>query len=196
MATAHAASAHTLSPTGIPSNKLGVWLFLVSEIMFFAALIAAYIVLRASDPAWPGAEGHLSVTLGTVNTFVLLCSSMTMVLAHAAVQRDQQGALRANLLWTVLLGALFLVIKGYEYSLKFEHHIYPGTNTFWSCYFTLTGFHALHVLGGVITNAWFLMRAIQGRLNPTTGYGVELAGLYWHFVDIVWLFVFPLVYLL
>ena len=196
MATAHAVSVPATSQTGIPTNKLGMWVFLVSEVMFFAGLLAAYIVLRLSHPAWPGSGGHLSVPLGTANTFVLLCSSMTMVMAHSAVQHDEQGALRTYLLLTVLLGAAFLGIKGYEYSVKFEHGINPATNTFWSCYFTLTGFHALHVLGGVITNAWFLMRAVQGRLNPKTGYGVELAGLYWHFVDIVWLFVFPLIYLL
>ncbi len=195
MSTASAISIDS-SDTGIPSNKLGVWLFLASEVMFFTVFIAAYIVLRASNPAWPGSEGHLSIPLGTFNTFVLLCSSMTMVLAHAAVSRDDQRALRLNLLLTVVLGATFLGVKGYEYSLKFEHGIGPATNVFWSCYFTLTGFHALHVLAGVLTNLWFFMRAMQGRLNPRTGYGVELAGLYWHFVDIVWLFVFPLINLL
>ena len=192
--TVHAISMEPT--TGIPSQKLGVWLFLVSEVMFFTALISAYVVLRMANPAWPGAEGHLSVPLGTLNTFVLLCSSLTMVMAHAAVARNQQGALRTYLLATVVLGATFLGIKGYEYNLKFEHHIGPATNIFWSSYFMLTGFHALHVLGGVITNAWFLICATRGRLNPDNGYKVELAGLYWHFVDIVWLFVFPLIYLL
>ena len=196
MSTAHAISAPQSISTGIPSNKLGIWLFLVSEVMFFTGLLAAYIVLRASHPAWPGSEGHLSVTLGTINTLVLLCSSLTVVMAHAAVMRDDQRALQANLFWTVLLGTVFLCIKGFEYHAKFAHHIGPSTNIFWSCYFTLTGFHALHVLGGIIANAWLLFRATQGRYNSRTGYPVDLAGLYWHFVDIVWLFVFPLIYLL
>ena len=196
MSTAHAISAPESISTGIPNNKLGMWLFLVSEIMFFTGLLAAYVVLRASHPAWPGSEGHLSVPLGTLNTFVLLCSSLTVVMAHASVQRDDQAGLRKYLLLTVLLGTAFLCIKGYEYSQKFHHHIGPSTNIFWSCYFTLTGFHALHVLGGIIANAWLLFRAGQGRYNSRTGYPVELAGLYWHFVDIVWLFVFPLIYLL
>jgi heme/copper-type cytochrome/quinol oxidase subunit 3 len=194
MSTAHAAVLET--PTGIPSNKLAMWLFLVSEVMFFTAFIAAYVVLRIGHPAWPGPEGHLSIGLGTLNTLILLASSFTMVLAHAAVVRDQQSPLKLHLFLTVALGSLFLGVKGFEYSQKFAHHIGPATNVFWSSYFTLTGFHALHVLGGVLTNAWFLMRAFQGRLNPKTGYGVELAGLYWHFVDIVWLFVFPLIYLI
>ena len=195
MSQAHALSLD-VPATGIPNPKLGMWLFLVSEVMFFTGLLAAYIVLRLSHPAWPGPEGHLSVPLGTLNTFVLLCSSMTIVLALVAAQRNHQHGVRMYLLWTVVLGTLFLVIKGYEYSVKFEHGIGPTSNIFWSCYFLLTGFHALHVLGGVITNAWFLMRAWQGRVSSANAYRIELAGLYWHFVDIVWRFLFPLVYLL
>ncbi len=198
MSQAHALSATVgeSMPTGIPSNKLGMWLFLASEVMFFTGLLTAYIVLRMSNPNWPGPEGHLSVPLGTINTFILLCSSMTMVMAHASVVRDDQKGLRAYLFWTVLFGTAFLCIKGYEYHLKFAHEIFPSTNIFWSCYFTLTGFHALHVLGGVIANAWLLICALRGKIRPENGYPVELAGLYWHFVDIVWLFVFPLIYLI
>ena len=185
-----------VSATGIPNNKLGMWLFLASEVMFFTGLIAAYIVLRISHPAWPGPEGHLSKALGALNTFILLCSSATMVLAFVEAQRGRQGALRADLLWTILLGAAFLGIKAYEYTVKLSHHITPGTNVFWSCYYTLTGFHALHMVGGIVANSWLFFRALQGRITPATAYKLELAGLYWHFVDIVWLFLFPLVYLL
>ena len=184
------------SATGIPSHKLGMWLFLASEIMFFAGLITAYLVLRLSHPAWPGPEGHLSVPIGTFNTLVLITSSVTIVLALNAHQRADFKAAKTFLLITVLLGCAFLGIKGYEYSQKFEHHIGPTTNIFWSCYFMLTGFHALHVLGGIITNLWFWMRIQRNELPVEQSYCIELAGLYWHFVDIVWIFLFPLVYLL
>ena len=193
---ASAMAAVPSSATGVPSHKLGLWLFLASEVMFFTGLIAAYIVLRISHPAWPGPAGHLSVPIGTLNTFILICSSMTMVLAYAAVQEGRQDKASGYLLWTILLGCAFLVIKGFEYSKKFEHGIYPSTNVFWSCYFTLTGFHGLHVLGGIITNIWVLSLAWRGRLVREKSYVPELAGLYWHFVDIVWIFLFPLLYLI
>ena len=194
MQTTIAVSHQTV--TGVPSNKLGTWLFLASEVMFFTGLIAAYIVLRISNPAWPGAEGHLSVPIGTGNTLILICSSMTVVMALNASERRQYGALRAWLLATILLGSLFLGIKGYEYSLKFAHHLYPSTNIFWSCYFTLTGFHGVHVLGGVLFNLWVWMRTFDPSSWPRRSHLLELGGLYWHFVDIVWIFLFPLLYLL
>ena len=185
-----------VSATGVPTQKLGMWVFLASEVMFFTGLIAAYLVLRLGHPAWPGSEGHLSVLLGTVNTFILICSSMTMVMAYAAIQQHQAVALRGYLLATILLGCAFLGIKGYEYATKFAHHIGPSTTIFWACYFALTGFHGLHVLGGVIANGWLFSRAVRHRLPPEDAYRVELAGLYWHFVDIVWIFLFPFIYLL
>ena len=197
MSEAHAEALHApMIQTDIPSNKLGMWLFLASEVMFFTGLIAAYIVLRIGHPAWPGPDGHLSVPIGTCNTLILICSSTTMVMAMAELQRNRHGAARAYLLSTVLLGSLFLGVKGYEYSLKFEHGIFPKTNVFWSCYFALTGFHALHVLGGIITNLVLLIRSLRGRLPASKSYLLELSGLYWHFVDIVWIFLFPLLYLI
>ena len=195
MSTAHTSAAPGMD-TGIPSNKLGMWLFLASEVMFFTGLITAYLILRLSHPAWPGSEGHLSVPIGTGNTLILICSSTTIVMAMAEHQRGRDGLARAYLLATVLLGSLFLGIKGYEYNQKFIHHIGPGTNIFWSCYFTLTGFHGLHVLGGIIANLWLLVKSLRGRLPAEKGYQLELAGLYWHFVDIVWIFLFPLIYLI
>ena len=198
MTQAHAAtiSRAPISATGVPTNKLGMWLFLASEVMFFTGLIAAYVVLRISNPGWPGPEGHLSVWLGTVNTFVLICSSMTMVMAFAKVQQDHRGSFRFFLVATIVLGLAFLGIKAYEYSTKLTHGIVPGTNIFWSCYYTLTGFHALHVLGGIIANLWILSVGLRNRLSSSNAYLVELAGLYWHFVDIVWIFLFPLLYLI
>ena len=195
MADAHALPA-THTSTGIPNGKLGMWLFLASEVMFFTGLIGAYIVLRMGNPAWPGPEGHLSVPMGTLNTLILISSSVTIVLSLAASHRDAMPAARGWLLATILLGSSFLGIKGMEYSAKFAHHIFPSTTIFWSCYFTLTGFHALHVLGGIVFNLWVLGRMADRAVWATQAHRLELAGLYWHFVDIVWIFLFPLLYLL
>lgn len=193
MNSAHAISVPTA--TGIPSGKLGMWIFLASEVMFFTGLIGAYIVLR-SAPGWPGPEGHLSVPIGTTNTLILIGSSVTIVLSLAASQREAMRLTRWWLLATILLGSSFLVIKGFEYSAKFSHHIFPSTNVFWSCYFALTGFHALHVLGGVVFNLWVLSRTLNAEVWQLQRQRLEYAGLYWHFVDIVWIFLFPLLYLI
>jgi len=184
----------------IPNGKLGMWLFLASEVMFFTGLIGAYIVLRMGHPAWPGSEGHLNVWIGTVNTLILICSSTTIVLALAAAEgqgpsNPNLGAVRGRLLITVILGCLFLTIKGFEYAAKFSHHLAPSTNLFWASYFTLTGFHALHVLGGIVLNLLVLSYASNNQRWQSLGHRLELAGLYWHFVDIVWIFLFPLLYL-
>jgi heme/copper-type cytochrome/quinol oxidase subunit 3 len=191
-------STHAVAPTatGIPSGKLGIWVFLASEVMFFTGLLGAYIVLRAGHPSWPGPEGHLSVPIGTMNTLFLIGSSVTIVLSLAASQRSALPRARWWLLATIGLGSLFLIVKGFEYSEKFSHHLFPSTNVFWSCYFTLTGFHALHVLGGVIFNLWILSRMFDRVVWEPEAHRLELAGLYWHFVDIVWIFLFPLLYLL
>ena len=188
-------AAYTPSATGIPNGKLGMWVFLASEVMFFTGLIGAYLVLRLGHPAWPGSEGRLNVWIGTTNTLVLICSSTTIVLALAAAGRGALGAVRRWLLATVGLGSLFLVIKGFEYAAKFSHHILPSTNVFWSCYFVLTGFHALHVLGGIVFNLWVLAYARSPGAWASRGRRLEYAGLYWHFVDIVWIFLFPMLYL-
>ena len=190
-----AAHAPPPSATGIPHGKLGMWVFLASEVMFFTGLIGAYLVLRMGYPAWPGHEGHLSVPIGTVNTLLLICSSTTIVLALAASARGALPAVRGWLFATVLLGCGFLVIKGFEYAAKFSHHILPSTNVFWSVYFTLTGFHALHVLGGIVFNLCVLRDTASAVRWAVFGHRLELAGLYWHFVDIVWIFLFPMLYL-
>ena len=195
MGSAYASPALGRSATGIPNGKLGIWIFLASEVMFFTGLIGAYIILRMGHPAWPGSEGHLSVPMGTLNTLILIGSSVTIVLSLAASNRQQLPAARGWLLLTILLGSSFLGIKAIEYSAKFSHHIVPSTNLFWSCYFTLTGFHALHVLGGIIFNFWVLGRTFRAVWREQA-HRLELAGLYWHFVDIVWIFLFPLLYLL
>ena len=191
-----AATAHpAVGRMGIESGKLGMWLFLASEVMFFTGFLSAYIVLRAAHPAWPGAGGHLSVPIGTANTLILICSSMTMALAVGAVGHRSVVLTRSYLLATILLGGRFLGVKFHEYGLKFHHGIGPSTNIFWSCYFTLTGIHGLHVAIGVVANLWVLLLTFGGRFWEAKSHIVELSGLYWHFVDIVWIFLFPLIYL-
>lgn len=183
--------------TGVPNGKLGMWVFLASEVMFFTGLIGAYIVLRMSNSAtWAGPEGHLSVPLGTLNTLILICSSTTIVMALAADAEHKIAALRSWLLATILLGSAFIAIKvGVEYAGKFAHAIYPSTTIFWACYFTMTGFHLLHVLGGVIFNGVVLAYTANPAMWAHQRRRLEWAGLYWHFVDIVWIFLFPLLYL-
>ena len=189
-------SAAVAGRLGLESGKLGMWLFLASEVMFFAGLLSAYIVLRAAHPAWPGAGGHLSVPIGAANTLVLICSSMTMALSVGAAGQRDAGRTRLFLILTILLGLTFLGVKAFEYDAKFHHGIGPSTNIFWSCYFALTGLHGLHVLIGAVANGWVLAQTGSPRFWAEKSHLVEISGLYWHFVDVVWIFLFPLVYLL
>jgi heme/copper-type cytochrome/quinol oxidase subunit 3 len=175
---------------GVGAGKLAMWWFLASEIMLFGGLIAAFIVFRVGGGGWHEESSHLSVPLAALNTLVLLTSSLTVVQAYGAAERGDAAGFRTNLLVTIALGAAFLAIKAFEYTGKIQAGYMPGTGIFWSFYYTMTGLHALHVLGGVILNA--LLFWIAGVRRPDR---VELAGLYWHFVDVVWIFLFPLVYL-
>jgi cytochrome c oxidase subunit 3 len=272
---------------GLPvgNGKLAMWLFLVTEIMFFTALIAMYLVLREGSPYWPTpSQVHLVEWMGALNTFVLIFSSFTVVLAHAAISK---GDVKKTVQWisvTLVMGVVFLGIKAIEYSAKFEHHILPGQiqydqylgkpaaayqhylleeipkvrqqagatsavgqkcdailkdlettesgawlpsaqkkrleaaskkvealvhdhpdlhvqyvipqgNIWASIYFALTGFHAIHVIGGLIVFIIMLVKAAVGTLGVHSAVFIELTGLYWHLVDIVWIFLFPLLYL-
>lgn len=291
---AHAVLEETPVHMGLPvaNGKLAMWLFLVTEVMFFTGLIGTYIVLRNGTPTkaepWPTPhQVHLVEWMGAVNTFVLICSSLTVVLAHFAISRGNVRGAVLYLLVTLTLGVVFLGIKAVEYTAKFQHHILPGHvfdrldgsrgneyiatvreeleaitkghgesapagcrqlladinrtteakenqpaaltnvtralsaqevgrrvndllkedpelhltpvipfgNMWASCYFALTGFHALHVLGGLVVFVIILLMAARGRLSRQHESMIELTGLYWHFVDIVWIFLFPLLYL-
>ena len=196
MAEAHvmAVGVETRSVTGIPTGKLGVWWFLASEIVLFGGLIGVYIMSRLGGAGWSEMAAHLSVPIGTLNTFVLLTSSLTMVLAFAAAEKGNPKGVRTWLFLTVLLGLAFLIIKGFEWSSEIGAGFTPTTGAFWSFYYTMTGLHALHVLGGVVVNFILFLAALLGLLRGSE-HRVELAGLYWHFVDIVWIFLFPLLYL-
>jgi cytochrome c oxidase subunit 3 len=169
---------------------------LASEVMLFGALFTAYILLRVNAPVWP--HGELNVPMATANTAVLITSSITMVMAWASLMRKQFGRFRLYLGLTLLLGVVFLVIKGFEYS----HHILggelPSHSTFYAIYITQTGLHGLHVIGGMIVNAYFWgPGAKMWKSDPERFTNrIEVAGLYWHFVDLVWIFLFPVLYLL
>jgi cytochrome c oxidase subunit III len=191
------------------ASSLGMWVFLVTEIMFFGGLFTVYTVARAMHPAaFAEASRHLNVTLGGTNTAVLIVSSLTMALAVHASQVGRRRALIGFLALTIALGGVFLFIKAVEYSDKFHHHLVPGrafsfpgpaaraAQLFFSLYFAMTGLHALHMLIGVGVVAVLLVRAWRGRYTIEYHTPVEISGLYWHFVDIVWIFLFPLLYLI
>ncbi len=190
------------------ASTLGMWAFLITEIMFFGGLFTLFIVY-VSSYAEAFAEGshHLDIVLGATNTAVLIGSSFTMAMAVRSAQLGNRIALLGFLLLTMLLGCVFLGIKGIEYTHKFAEHLVPGPSfafdspaaphvqLFFSFYFAMTGLHALHMIVGVGIMAWLMVHAWRGRFSPTYFWPVEVSGLYWHFVDIVWIFLFPLLYL-
>ena len=192
--------AHSMTmetSTGIPSAKLGMWVFLASEVMFFSGLIGAYLVLRLGAPSWPVPGAILNVPLTAFNTFLLICSSVTMVLAYAAIHyRGDQRALRTYLAATTAIGALFLSIQVFEYRKLIHHGLTISGSLFGNCFFTLTGFHGAHVFGGVVTMLVMTIQACRGRFSQERHLAVEAAGLYWHFVDLVWIILFTIVYLI
>jgi cytochrome c oxidase subunit 3 len=192
---------YTVAPrpdTGVFNAKLGVWLFLASEVMLFGALFSSYILLRVGAPTWPHGYDLLNVPLATFNTVVLITSSITMVMAWASLMMKDFKKYRLYMGSTFLLGVVFLIVKAFEYNAKFSHGIFPSESTFYAIYFTLTGLHGLHVIGGMIVNAYFwgpgskMWKTEPERFTNR----VEVAGLYWHFVDLVWIFLFPSLYLL
>jgi heme/copper-type cytochrome/quinol oxidase subunit 3 len=193
---------YTVQPradTGLFNAKVGIWLFLASEVMLFGALFSTYILLRVGSPAWLYGEAkHLSVPIGTFNTIVLITSSITMVMAWASLKLNDFGKFKLYLGLTVLLGATFMVVKAFEYAGKFQHGLLPKTHAFYAIYFTLTGLHALHVLGGMAVNAYLWgPGAKMWKTDPERMTNrVEVSGLFWHFVDLVWIFLFPVLYLL
>lgn len=184
--------------TGVTNSKLGIWLFLASEVMLFGALFSTYIILRAGSLNWPHGSQFLNIPLATTNTMVLITSSVTMVMAWASLMMNRFGRYRLYMGLTVLLSFGFLIIKYFEYSAKFHHGLFPSENTFLAIYFTLTGLHGLHVIGGIVVNSYFLLfgRKMWERHPKQLAGRVEAAGLYWHFVDLVWIFLFPVLYLL
>lgn len=177
-------------------GKFAMWVFLASEAMFFTGLIGAYIVLRAGAAEWPDPAEVLDVPLTLINTFILIGSSVTMVKALYAIQGGDRKGLRNNLVATIVLGSIFLGIQAYEWNHLLGHVMQPGDDLMADTFYTLTGFHGMHVLAGVITLVVLLFKTLGGSYGEGDYGGVEFAGLYWHFVDLVWIILFTIVYLI
>jgi cytochrome c oxidase subunit III len=191
------------------ASWIGMWVFLATEVMFFGGMFACYTVYRFwYAEAFASASNHLDVWLGAINTVVLIGSSFTMALAVYNAETGRRKPLIHFLLLTIVLGLVFLGIKFYEYHTKFEEHLVPGSSfqyegplarqaeIFFSLYFAMTGMHAVHMIIGIGLLAALVFKARRGRFSALYHTPVELTGLYWHFVDIVWIFLFPLLYLL
>ena len=193
------------------ASLLGMWLFLVTEILFFGGALTAYLIYRAWYPdAFAMASSEIAILPGAINTAVLILSSLTMALAVHAAQTNERGKIMFFIVVTMILGAAFLGIKAYEYHEKYlEHHI-PGfglpfvfeepytrpAQIFFSLYFVLTGLHAVHMVIGLGIMTWMFIWTKNGVISADYYAPIEIAGLYWHFVDIVWIFLFPLLYLI
>lgn len=199
---------YTVKPhpvTGLYSGKFGTWLFLASEVMLFGAMFSSYVLLRVGAPesgpaAWPTQEeAQLNWKIGGFNTLVLIVSSVTMVMAWAALKMKDLAKGRRYLIATWLLAGLFLTVKLiFEYIPKIQHGTVPATNNFFALYYTMTGLHALHIIGGMIVIGYFIGPGAKlwHRNQEYYTNRIECTGLYWHFVDLVWIFLFPTLYLM
>ncbi len=190
------ALGHLETSTGLDNRKLLMWLFLGSECLFFGSLIAAYLLYRDKNIAGPYPHDLFDIPFTSVSSFVLLMSSVSMVLALAAVQRGDQWGLKVWLATTALLGVLFLSGQAFEFTQFNREGLSLSTNMFGTTFFVLTGFHGAHVTVGVLILLSLFAMALRGKLTQPKSLNVELAGLYWHFVDIVWIAIFTLVYLI
>jgi heme/copper-type cytochrome/quinol oxidase subunit 3 len=176
---------------GMPTGRLAVWWVIASEIVIFGGLLGSYVMHRIGHPEWANQSIHTNTAAGAFNTFVLLTSSLSAVLAHRAAEK-KDGKKAAKLLrYTVLGGATFLVVKAFEWNNEIRHGFTLTSNPFWSFYYTAAGLHALHVIAGMIV----MLFVAADAQNDRELYRVENVGLYWHFVDIVWIFLFPLLYI-
>jgi cytochrome c oxidase subunit III len=184
---------HYSGPVGMTPGRLGIWALIASEIVLFAGLMGSFILMRLAHPEW--AEDHLIVMAGTVNSLILLTSNFFMMKAVTAVRDDRNSDVKKYLLLTQLLALAFLGVKAFEYTTEFSRGEFPSHGDFWSFYFLLTGIHGLHIVGGIIAMCILWVRAVKGTLEPVKG-RVALTALYWSFVEIVWIFIFPLLYLL
>lgn len=190
-------SGHGDPRVAFESAKLGLWTFLATEVLLFGALFTAYAVFRAKYPAMFQSE-HLKLNrvLGTLNTLVLITSSLAVVLGVDAIRRGKARLLEIYFGATVLLGAVFLCVKYIEWTGEFRRGLYPGTNLFFSLYFMMTGLHGIHVIFGMGALAYIVILSRRGRFSEGYHTPVEVAGLYWHFVDLVWIYLLPLLYLI
>jgi len=192
------------------ASALGMWVFLVTELLFCGGLLLAYTIYRWENArAFAQARLHMDIAIGTTNTAVLICSSLTMAMAVRSAATGRRKLLIGYLAVTMLLGGAFLGIKAIEYTDHIHHHLFPGpgfhypapadaraAEMFFSLYFAMTGLHALHMVVGLGILTTLLLLARRGRFTPEYNTPVEISGLYWHFVDIVWIFLFPMLYLI
>jgi heme/copper-type cytochrome/quinol oxidase subunit 3 len=194
-APAASATAHLETSTGLDNRKLLMWLFLGSECLFFGSLIAAYLLYRDKSVTGPYPADLFDIPFTSVSAFQLLMSSVTMVLALAAIQRGNVRGMQIWLLATAFLGLLFVSGQAYEFTEFYHHGLRLDTNLFGTTFFVLTGFHGAHVTIGILILLSLFAVSTQGRIQQKDSLNVELAGLYWHFVDIVWIVIFTLIYL-
>jgi len=179
------------SATGIPTGRLAVWWVLASEVVIFGGLLGSYLMFRLGHPEWADAAAHTNTWIGAFNTLVLLTSSFTAVLAHQAAEKGD-GKTAAKFLALTIVGALtFVCVKSVEWTIEIREGFTITANGFWSFYYTAAGLHALHVIAGAIIMGIIAVDAYRGRELQR----VELIGIYWHFVDVVWIFLFPLLYI-
>ncbi len=179
----------------VERGKFAIWLFLATEVMFFSGLIGAYIVLRSAARSWPDPSERLAVPITALNTFILITSSWLMVRALFASKKGDRGGILRWLGATILGGATFVGIQVFEYFELYHKGSLPHVDIFWSTFYIMTGFHGSHVVVGVIWLICVWFGALRGKYSAKNHLGVELAGLYWHFVDLVWVLLFTIVYL-
>jgi heme/copper-type cytochrome/quinol oxidase subunit 3 len=189
-------SEHEATSTGLPNTKLAMWIFLASDCLLFGALIATYVLYRGSSTTGPYPNQVFDIPYTSVSSFVLLASSLTMVLALAAIQRGDPGRMRIWLLATALLGMTFVGGQVYEFTSFYREHLGLSTNLFGTTFYVLTGFHGTHVALGILMLLSVLVMSFTGKVTQENSMTVELVGLYWHFVDIVWIVIFTVVYLI
>jgi heme/copper-type cytochrome/quinol oxidase subunit 3 len=194
MSEAHMLVDATKTSTGLDNRKLGMWLFLVTETMLFSGLIAAMLHMKLLSP--PTANRVLNIPVTAVNTFVLIVSSTTVVLAIQAIMNNNRQLMRLYLIATLLLGATFLSIQIIEYSHLLSEGFTPSGSLFGSGFYTVTGFHGFHVFIGLLLCGWLIWQAFHDRFSPQNYMRIEIFGLYWHFVDIVWIVLFTIIYLI
>ena len=180
----------------VDRGKFAIWLFLATEIMFFTGLIGTYLVIRTGAPSWPNPEHRLAIGVTAANTFVLIVSSWTVVRSLQAIEKGDKGGLVKWLGMSILLGSLFVGVQAYEYVELIHAGALPNQDLFWTTFYSMTGFHGLHVIVGVIWLFCIWVGAVRGTYSAHNYLRVELAGLYWHFVDLVWVLLFTLVYLM
>ncbi len=195
--TEHAEPAdHHVTNTGLSNEKLAMWTFLGSECLLFGALISTYMLYRGKSVSGPTPEDVYDIPYTSVSSFILLMSSLTMVMALAAIQRGDHRRVRVWLLATALLGATFIAGQVYEFTAFIREGLTLKTNVFGSSFFVLTGFHGVHVTLGIVMLLSLWSMSMRGQLPKEKSEVVEIAGLYWHFVDVVWIVIFTVVYLI